>query len=373
MPDIGTGEYRVETFIKDAYEEKRLFFGSHHFCSIITSGGLMAFRPHPGVDPNGWGSTLYLQPFIADSDPGLALIDYLNAQTNGIAFGASGSIPAGESGTFGGWTLTNGIIAYFATEKRMELSAEYAIQIDGILVNTSGDLNIYRLASNYLYDVPLLSGGRGDTGDIEEVSYTNDYGSDIWNPIALPSHFPGPATDNLTITAVGTFNVVDTLAQTNEFRAIKAAFKPTVVVTLQADEPGYGTIPGFIYDLTKSNLFYEDNIGITPVVPQSSTVTNFSFHIQMKSNALENDGEGIVAELAVETPPSSEWDSMEVYFNDDPSLMPGHRLGGTLYPQTTSLYTGTVYITRAPWENKNLGVIMTVAPYLIGSTNWNIL
>ena len=42
----------------------------------------------------------------------------------------------------------------------------YAIRLAGNLGDQTGDLNIFKIARNYLDDVPLLSGGIVNTGDM---------------------------------------------------------------------------------------------------------------------------------------------------------------------------------------------------------------
>lgn len=55
--------YNVTDVINGATIEHRFYYNQQHFMTIIDASGTLAIRPHPGVDVNGWGSTLYLRLF----------------------------------------------------------------------------------------------------------------------------------------------------------------------------------------------------------------------------------------------------------------------------------------------------------------------
>jgi len=61
---VSLGFLLADYSIQNVSEEYRMYKGDQHFMSLIYQDSIYAFCPHPGNDPNGWGSTLYLQPFL---------------------------------------------------------------------------------------------------------------------------------------------------------------------------------------------------------------------------------------------------------------------------------------------------------------------
>lgn len=46
--------------------------GMQHFMTVLKQDGIFALRFHPGLDEDGWGSTLYAQPFFPPDSLGHA-------------------------------------------------------------------------------------------------------------------------------------------------------------------------------------------------------------------------------------------------------------------------------------------------------------
>ena len=261
--------------------EHRMFYNGHHFATIVDSGGTFALRPRPGVDRNGFGSTLYLQAFVAGATLRGASIDSIASTSSGILVNASGAVSLGVASTYGTWQLTGLLFTYDPTQKVVEASGQYSISLPGQISGAGGDLNLYRLASNFLDDVPHLNGDLGDTGDMSQADYTTDHGVFTWVPTD-GNTFPGQMTDLLSIKVVGDFYDLDAPAQGIGSCPIQAAYKPTLRIDLTANVSGYHMIPGFIYDEAKSKLFFEDNVGITPVIlASSSTETEFMYSVDI--------------------------------------------------------------------------------------------
>ena len=134
--------------------------------------------------------------------------------------------------------------------------------------------------SSYLNAVPLLSGGTGDTGDLSAVSYTTDTRTETWDPVSQPGHYPQTITDTLLVAVTGAWNEVDTAAM--GYDAIEAACKPSMTVALESTStPGIEMIFGAAYDTTTAQDFWEDNIGITPLVLSSSDRTVLTFTVSL--------------------------------------------------------------------------------------------
>ena len=45
---------------------------------------MFVIRPHPGLDPNGWGSSLYLQPFLPGATLGGTSVTSYAIETNRV-------------------------------------------------------------------------------------------------------------------------------------------------------------------------------------------------------------------------------------------------------------------------------------------------
>lgn len=267
--------------------ENRFFYNSHHFMTaILTSAGAISIRPHPGRDPNGWGSSWYPMAFL----PAAVLRgSTLQASTDGwtaVQVQASGPVCQSTSSSYGTWTCTYSF-SYDPVAKRITGGGRYQITLSGTLSSSTGDLNLCKIASNYLDNVPLLGGGTGDTGDMRRADVVGDSFSFSWDPPTQTSYFPQNATNRLVTDVIGQYNNVDSAAQ--GYAAIAAAYKPSLKVTYASRSAGLPMIFGGIYDTNRSQQFWADNIGITPLVLYSSTWTSFDFDVGFESVAIAGD------------------------------------------------------------------------------------
>jgi hypothetical protein len=258
---------------------------TQHFGTLIVSNGALAFRPHPGVDPNGWGSTWYPQPFMAGAVLGHSTVDSIKAMSDGIDVLLSGDVSSGVNGAYGAWTLDM-TFTYDRAMKKIAGTGNMSVALDDAIDNTTGDLNLYKIASNFLDDVPLLSGGVGDTGDMDYAAVVANGFSFDWYPPLQPAHFPADLTDTLSIDVEGQYNEVDTAAQGHA--PIAAAYKPSLKVVLDTDASVL-TFGGF-YDTAVAQDFWEDNVGITPLIRTGTVGSNFDFEVAFESQALPGDG-----------------------------------------------------------------------------------
>ena len=284
-----TLDYRVEPYpsLQDI-EEYRLFCGDQHFLSVIIVNGTFNLRPHPGEDINGWGSSLYLQPFFPGAVLKHTAVPTITATNYAIEIEADGAVSLQSDETYGSWMVSLSLRCH-PLGKMVSGEGTYQINLDGSIA-AHGDLNLYRIASNYLVDVPLLSGGNGNTGDMEKVQYAYDGGIlNVWNLIQNSGHFPGEEADQLMVEVVGACNEVDTVAQ--GYAAIAAAAKPSLKFTLASQIPGVGIRFGALYDTDKNQDFWEDNVGVTPLINFNSTDTVFIFDLDFMSTAVASDGE----------------------------------------------------------------------------------
>jgi hypothetical protein len=283
-------DYSVARCLADGNQEIRLCRDGQHFGSIIlTAAGALSIRPHPGKDPNGWGSSLYLQAFLSGptvlagasrSVEGLA--------STGITVKASGPVSAPASATYGTWSWQMTFAYDPAARVMTTVGGTYSVSLDGLLSVAAQDLNVARIASNYLHDVPQLNppGTNGDTGDMQEVVVSNGL-NQTWSPPANPGFYPQDQADHMTIDVKGQYNVVDTARQ--GLPAIAAAYKPELTLTLANQATGLPMIFGAAYDTAKSSDFSADNVGVTPIVLKSWTGHQVTFDVAVASSALPGD------------------------------------------------------------------------------------
>jgi len=276
--------YRIEIKDESGAIEYRFFYDAHHFATLIDQGGTYAFRPHPGCDINGWGSTLYAQPFFPGAVLKHTIIESAAADSSGIHVSAEGMVSLGVSETYGSWSSMLDY-AYDPEERIVTGTGAYTITLAGQMSEATEDLNLYKLASNYLDDVPLLSGGVGDTGDMTQADVLGNGFSFSWVPPDQPTHFPSEETDMLSIDVLGDYNNVDTAAM--GYEPISPAFKPSLKVVLTSLGDSAGMRFGGFYDWAERQHFWSDNVGITPIIPSTSSKTAFYFDVQVESVALE--------------------------------------------------------------------------------------
>ncbi|MEI6058963.1 MAG: hypothetical protein WCP89_04295, partial [archaeon] len=263
--------------------ETRFFYeGKQHFMSTITSAGAISIRAHPGNDVNGWGTSWYEQPFLPGAVLKNTVVDKIVAGKDGVDVYAHGKVSQGKSSNYGVWNSFNHF-SFNPLEKKVSGTGTYDITLSRPLNLASGDLNLFKIASNHLESVPLLSGGNGSTGDMMTADVTLDTDAFTWNPETQPSHFPGPQTDNLSINMDPTYNNVDTAAQ--GYAPIAAAYKPGVRIALNSRNPDANMIFGGIYNASQSKQFWSDNIGITPLVLKDNPNQLYSFDVTFESVA----------------------------------------------------------------------------------------
>ena len=218
----------------DKSYEHRAFFGDKHFLSVIRDkNGAVAVRPHNVDDENGWGSSWGVQPFLPGAIIRGSTVSLVATKT-GIIMRVSGIVSSGAKYSYGNWTMVMNF-SFNSTTKQISGTGNYSIKLSSYLNAVSGDLNICKIASNYLTNVPLLDGTIGNTGDMKQVSVTNDFDTYTWVPWQQPGFFPQDRLLNLTINVEGQYNNVDTAAQ--GYASIAPAYKPSLKVSYKLKLP----------------------------------------------------------------------------------------------------------------------------------------
>jgi hypothetical protein len=271
-------------FIKktiDKNKEYQFYMNGSHFISIIMHTGAISIRPHPGEDINGWGSSLYLQPFLAKATLKNTKITSITGFDDRIEIRMFGKVSRGKSKNYGKWNSTL-IFRFDKVNHKIIGTGNYNILLSDLLDNSDEDLNLCKIASNYLDDVPLLNGSVGDTGDMKRADVVGDNFTFTWIPEDQPAHFPTDLkTRFLSIDVVGDYNQVDTAKQ--GYAPIAAAVKPNIKISLNSTNPSTLMVFGGIYTLKESKQYWSDNVGITPLILKSSSDKQFNFDITFES------------------------------------------------------------------------------------------
>ena len=286
----GAEPFTIETVAGPlAGTEHRFFHQGFHFATLIEdAAGRLIFRPHPDrADPNGFGTSVVLNPFLSGGEPGQGTLETLEATRSGIDVVLRGPVMAAGGATFGTWLLT-GTLSYDAVSQRVSLPGALGIVLDGTLDQAGADLNLHRTASNFLHSVPLQTGSIGDTGDLRHVvvryAPTGDVRDFIWDPVALPAHFPQDLSTYLEIEVVGELNTVDTEALGEGFQ-IAIARKPTVRLTYVSSEESM--IAGLVWDASQGQAFEADNVGLNHIFPRvASTSTTFDLNFTLEATVI---------------------------------------------------------------------------------------
>jgi hypothetical protein len=347
-PSFTGAGYAVTQRYSGGTTEYQCYLNGHHFLSLISADGTFDLRPHPGVDRNGWGSSLYLQPFLSVSDVtlGHTVINNVVATPTGIEISAGGGVSAANQTTYGTWSSALSF-SYDPTNKAVAGNGSYAITLPGPLSAATGDLNLYKLASNLLTNVPVLSGGTTNTGD---MSVPLIYGSNSirqivlpWDPSSQPAHCPPDDFDWQSVTVIGNYNQADTAAQGK--CPIQAAYKPTLTVDLTSHQPGLPFRLCAFYTVAEAQNFAADNIGINAIIKNLTAVTDYLFDVAFRSTALPQDGIGIDATLTATFPTN---DSAVAVFCASSLRGQFNRLVGSLPWISSNTCQGTVGVPYPP-------------------------
>jgi hypothetical protein len=277
--------YSVDVHLQGNATEYRLTCAEQHFLTVIHENGLIVLRPHPGRDVNGWGSSWYVQPYVRDTSSAHSIVENVIAYPDRVRVSTSGQVSIGAAGDYGTWQMTLDL-TYDSIARQVSGVGTYHIDLDGDL-SSVGDLKLHKLASNYLIDVPLLSGGRGNTGDTSGVIVTPGDGSGYpWMPVR--DHCPQDKTNKLSIDVLGAYNEVDTAAQGHP--PIEPAYKPGLKVVLDDTQPaGAGMIFCGFYDRDWAQFFWLDNVGAHAIVRPDTAQTVFDYNVVFESRAAADE------------------------------------------------------------------------------------
>jgi hypothetical protein len=249
VPTAQADPFAVQTLVDPATgnTEYRMLHSEFHFATLLirSTNNALVFRPHPDQgDENGWGSSLDLNPFLAGADASSGIVDAITATATGIDVAVSGPVARGGTGSYGTFHWT-GSFTYDSVLQEVRGEGTLEITLDGTLSAAAADLNLHRIASNYLTGVPLVGGGVGDTGDMSKVfvSYgPADPRNFTWVPPDRPAHYPGDSSTSLTSDVFGALNTVDA-------SDVSVAYKPSLSYALTAHAALYPMSWGGQYDL----------------------------------------------------------------------------------------------------------------------------
>jgi Ca2+-binding RTX toxin-like protein len=241
--------------------DHRLYRDGWQFASLKRySSGLLVLRTRPDTtSADGWGTSVYLGPYLAGADPIGNTIDSLTVTAGGVQLEASGPIYRPGHVQFGTWSFS-GLLSFDATWKQVLTEGVLSVHLNQTLAVADADLNLTWMRSNYMHNVPLQTGGFADTGDMSVVKvlygYPPDPSNEPWDGTWYPvdgAFYPTRASDEVTITAVGQTNLVDTMP--GYLYQIDVARKPTVSLTLDDRMGGYAISAGMAWRGTSS---YDD-------------------------------------------------------------------------------------------------------------------
>jgi len=273
------GVYLVVQVEIDGHEEIRLYRDDHHFATVVSQDGTFNLRTHPSDHPDAWGTSTYLMPHLAGAILSSATVE-VSCSGAGVSLFATGLVNMGATAAYGTWDMEFEL-AFDPDDPEVVAEGTLVVDLDGPLDDSTGDLSVALVASSFLSEVQLLDGSIGDTGDMSHVAVTGDDFAFDWVPDEAPAHFPTDTTTALTLDVVGTTNSVDTEAQ--GYAPINEAPKPTVTLTLATIPPEPILTFGGMYDITKAQDFWEDNVGVTPLVRAPHPGGELVFDVELSS------------------------------------------------------------------------------------------
>ena len=289
--------------------EIHIYCAETHFASVVITNGSIGgpysvvLRGHPGVDVNGWGPGHHLGAFLSSGDSIDTVKPPVSATPTpgGVTVVASGRVNRKVGAPYGTWDTSISLL-FDKAGKQITGSGSYHVVIPGSLAAAGEDLNLGRMSSNYLTDVPLQCGGVGNTGDTSTVEVERvGLSSAAWDLTDYPASCPTDPSTNMAIDAYGNCNDVDTHLMGLTDPTIASVYKPGLRVSLESLDgtqimtfcgtyaEGYVAQNCMGYDVSRCP--YADNLGMEHIVKAGNeTGTNLSFKLTSLSYAMSGDG-----------------------------------------------------------------------------------
>ena len=311
--------YWIKYETHDGNYEHQYHYNAHHFLSVIENltTHVVDFRPHPGCDANGWGSSLYIGPYT-DSYKGPAenggriteavstsYADRINLVVTGAIYTGSGSPGIGAF-------TWNTDFTYDPALKHIDAAGSYDITVyTGTPTPLPYDLTVCRLSSNYLCNVYLLDGTIGHTGDMSSVDYqVGDDPPGNWIPNdTAPNFYHWAFVDRMSIQVNGDYYQVACSLQyptPNPTPAqIAPAYKPSMNLELQAVQTDLDMLFYGQYNTKNPSgtpvgcapvvndcickMYWHDNVGMGPLILQTDSRPEYNFAVTFHSEPIAGD------------------------------------------------------------------------------------
>jgi hypothetical protein len=296
---LGRGRFEAHEMLVDSDLHTNLLVDGFHFATLIERpNGTTILRPR-GIGVDDWGSSVLFAPYIGGlgSDSSRGAITEVVAMPDGIFVRAIGDVSGLGGTTFGSWKWEATLGYNNDINGMTSRNGVLDIHLPASLAASGGDLNLYRVNSNYLVSVPLQEppGATGNTGDFQYVDVSYADGGDPrdfrWIPsLETPAHFPTELRSSyLGATVKGNRNVISTLDQGYDFQ-IAVANKPTVRVITKSRDSAVQLAWGGTFDTQVATAFDADNVASLALILRDSTdLTDFVFDFVVSSERLAVD------------------------------------------------------------------------------------
>jgi len=300
--------YSVTTVIAERNVEHRLYRNGSHFASLIATDAVLdyhqtfidsdgktkyakhglIFRPRPDVNlPDTWGLSEYLNSFLAGGDAEAGRFQNIVATKAGIFFRAAGEVIRDAVRTSAGvWSAFRNV-TFDPDQYVVKSSGTHEVRLNNWAGTQSGDLNINRIASNKLVNVPLTNGGSGNTGDTHSVKIArapaDGLPEETWYPENGNKYFPEKTTA-VSVDMIGMTNSVDTRRMGQQ--PINVVRKPGYQLLVENRDASSILTLYTGYNESDARDPYADNIGVSALVTSANAGQQNTFRFNVASNAI---------------------------------------------------------------------------------------
>ncbi len=281
-----------------------LTLNGDHFLTLINQVGTFNLRAHPGKDPNGWGTSVYLQAFMPGAVLHSAKVKKIAVVKNGVYIEAIGAVCLENRKKTGSWSVSITLSYDLNTEKVFGIGKYNIVLNDTLREIGKGDLNLMKIASNYLWNTPHLDNSTGNTGDLSSVDFVFDEDKIVWTPQDMNSavfYDSSLKANNLSIQINGGLNCCDSRKQGFDPIPSAAAYKPTIFLKICSEVKNQPLKAFAMFSTHRDEMasiqyerdvylyeeYWQDNIGINPIISRDFDSKEFSFDIVFEASSTE--------------------------------------------------------------------------------------